>query len=242
MPVSPVCHYFGMNRTDRLYAMREELRRAGPAGRTADRLAALFEVSVRTVKRDISSLQQGGFPVSAQPGPGGGYAVDAAATLPPVNFTDAEVSGLAAAVMAHRGQPFDGHARAALTKVLGVMDEAGRQRARALSGRIWIDRADAPDDARVRHAVERAFHEHRVLSVRYTDDDGAETTTRIDPVFLGHTRGGWWVVGHCRTRDAICWFRLDRILAARATSERAADIPVESVGTPPRTARPVGDT
>ena len=115
-----------MNRTDRLYALREELRGVGSAGRTAERLAETFEVSVRTIKRDISALQHGGFPVWAQPGPGGGYAVDASATLPPVNFTDAEVSGLAAAVAAHRGQPFDGHARAALGGAHREVDQPHR--------------------------------------------------------------------------------------------------------------------
>lgn len=228
-----------MNRTDRLYALREELRRTGPDGRTAERLAALFEVSVRTVKRDISALQQAGFPVAARPGPGGGYVVDAAATLPPVNFTDAEASGLAAAVTAHQGQPFDGHARAALAKVMGVMDAATRERATALSARIWIDRADSPDDTRIRRGVEQAFHERRVLSLRSREQDGDEVITRVDPVFLGHTTGHWWLVGHCRSRGAIHWFRLDRITAAHATTEPAADIPVEAVGTPPLTARPI---
>ena len=74
-----------MNRTDRLYALREELRRAGAAGRSAEQLADRFEVSARTVKRDISALQQGGFPVWARPGPGGGYAVEAEATLHPLS-------------------------------------------------------------------------------------------------------------------------------------------------------------
>jgi predicted DNA-binding transcriptional regulator YafY len=131
--MSPVCHHLLVNRTGRLYAAREELRRAGPAGRTADQLAATFEVSVRTIKRDISALQEGGFPVSALPGPGGGYAVDATATLPPINFTDAEVSGLGAAIHAHRGQPFEAHARTALVKVLSVLSSADRQRATRLS-------------------------------------------------------------------------------------------------------------
>lgn len=228
-----------MNRTDRLYALREELRRAGLSGRTADRLAEIFEVSVRTIKRDLSSLQQGGFPVWSRPGPGGGYAVEAAATLPPVNFSDAEVSGLAAAVAAHRGQPFDGHARAALAKALGVMDARTRERATRLSGRIWIDHTATSSDARTRGAVERALHEQRVLSLRYRDEQGRETSRRVDPVLLAFTGGGWRLVAHCRVRDAIRWFRLDRIAAARVTAEPAAEIPVESVGSPPTTARPV---
>ncbi|OKI46018.1 helix-turn-helix transcriptional regulator [Micromonospora sp. CB01531] len=230
-----------MNRTDRLYALREELRRAGPAGRSAERLAEVFEVSVRTIKRDISALQHGGFPVWARPGPGGGYVVDAAATLPPVNFTDAEVSGLAAAVAAHRGQPFDSHARAALVKVLGVMDTRARENATALNGRVWIDHPDTPGDARTRHAIEQALKAQRVLVVDYRDRHGTSTTRQLDPVLLARTQGHWYLVGHCHTRQAIRWLRLDRISAAHLTTQPATRIPIEAVGTPPTTAEAVAE-
>src|SRR3954468_14886422 len=74
-PVAPVCHHFPVNRTDRLYAIAEELR-AARQPRTATWLAERFEVTTRTVKRDISALQQAGTPVWAAPGPGGGYVLD----------------------------------------------------------------------------------------------------------------------------------------------------------------------
>jgi predicted DNA-binding transcriptional regulator YafY len=230
-----------MKRIDRLYALREELRRAGPAGRTAERLAGMFEVSVRTIKRDISTLQHGGFPVWARPGPGGGYVVDASATLPPVNFTDAEVSGLAAAVAAHRGQPFDTHARAALVKALSVMDAHARECATALNNRVWIDHTDTPGDARTRHTIEQALQEQRVLAVHYRDRHGRLTTRHIDPVLLARTQGHWYLVGHCRTRVAIRWLRLDRVSAAYLTTEPALNIPVEAVGSPPTTADAVAN-
>jgi predicted DNA-binding transcriptional regulator YafY len=64
IPLSPVRHYFWMNGTDRLFAIREQLRGAGlVVGRTAEPLAEAFEVSVRTIKRDVSALQQAGCPV-----------------------------------------------------------------------------------------------------------------------------------------------------------------------------------
>lgn len=230
-----------MNRTDRLYALREDLRRAGGAGRTAERLAEVFEVSARTIKRDISTLQHGGFPVWARPGPGGGYVVDKAATLPPVNFTASEVAGLAAAVAAHRGQPFDGYARAALVKALSVMDTAARERATVTNHRVWIDHTEPPSDARTRHAIERALHEQRVLVVDYRDRHDRHTERRIDPVALARTAGHWYLVGNCRTREAIRWFRLDRIKSARLTTEPSATIPVEDIGTPPATAKAIAD-
>jgi hypothetical protein len=182
-----------------------------------------------------------GFPVWARPGPGGGYVVDKATTLPPVNFTDAEVAGLAAAVAAHRGQPFDGYARAALVKALSVMDTPARERATMTNHRIWIDYTEPPSDARTRHTIERALHEQRVLIVDYRDRHDRQTERRIDPVALARTAGLWYLVGNCRTREAIRWFRLDRMTSARLTTEPSATIPVEDIGTPPATAKATAD-
>lgn len=239
--MSLLCHYLSVNRTDRLYAIREELRRAGQAGRTAERLAATFEVSTRTIKRDISTLQHSGFPAWARPGPGGGYVVDAEATLPPVNFTEAEVAGLAAAAAVHREQPFAEHLRGALNKVLGVMDSGARDRATSLTDRIWIDTSGAPATPKVQRALEHALNEMRVVTVDYVDHQGAATTRKVDPILLAFTRGHWYFVGHCRLADGIRWFRTDRVVGARLTKERAAAIPVEAIGAPPSSAAPLTD-
>ena len=229
-----------MNRTDRLYALREELRRAGPAGRTAERLATTFEVSTRTIKRDIAALQHGGFPVWARPGPGGGYVVDPAATLPAVNFTESEIAGLAAAVAAHRGQPFDQHARAVLNKALNLMDRAARERLAALTDRVWIDIGDVTGSARTRRTIERALTELRILSLTYRERRG-EATSRVDPVLLAFTQGHWFLVASCRRQEEIRWFRLDRITSAHLTTEPASGIPVAAVGSPPATASSLTD-
>lgn len=238
-----------MNRTDRLYAVREELRRAGPRGRTTEQLAETFEVSVRTVKRDVAALQSGGFPVWARLGRGGGYVVDAAATLPPVNLTPAEVSGLAVALTGAQGQPFAAQARTALAKVLAVAVPADRERAERLAARVWLDRADeqpavGPDrghpvvDPGVRSAVEEALATRHVLALHYRDGDGAFSRRRVAPQILAGTGGYWYLVAHCHHRDAIRWFRLDRIVAARLTQQTSVDRPVADLGTPPPTARP----
>ncbi|WP_425272898.1 helix-turn-helix transcriptional regulator [Rathayibacter festucae] len=76
-----------MNRTDRLYGLVEELRAVSPRPRSARRLAERFEVSVRTIERDPSALQQSGLPIWAEPGRTGGYVIDASATLGPAGFT-----------------------------------------------------------------------------------------------------------------------------------------------------------
>ncbi|WP_369852381.1 helix-turn-helix transcriptional regulator [Cryobacterium sp. Y82] len=62
-----------MKRSERLQSLTESLRRAGSRGRTAQQLADGFEVTIRTIKREISALEAGGLPVWARTGPGGGY-------------------------------------------------------------------------------------------------------------------------------------------------------------------------
>ena len=87
-----------MNRTDRLYAIVEELRAHPGRALSARRLADHFEVSARTIERDVLSLQEAGVPIYAETGRTGGYALDAARTLPPVNFNAAEATAIALAL------------------------------------------------------------------------------------------------------------------------------------------------
>ena len=227
-----------MNRTDRLYAIREELRRSGARGQTAQQLSATFEVSERTIKRDISALQQGGFPVWARLGRSGGYVVDADATLPPVNITASEAAALAAALASHRGQPFHPDGHAALTKIFAVMDAGARRRADELARRIWVDDTDSSDGTpRVRSAVETALLDRRVLLLRYRSQSGATTSRHVDPQLLARTNGAWYLLAWCQLRDDVRWFRLDRIESASLTATTAREVDLAEIGRPPESSR-----
>src|SRR2546430_5885168 len=107
----PSWQVVGVNRTDRLYAIVELLRATAPRARAARDLADRFEVSVRTIERDVSSLQQSGVPIWATPGPGGGYSVDPSMSLPPLNFSAGEATATAVASSAQKfsgGRLMDG--------------------------------------------------------------------------------------------------------------------------------------
>jgi predicted DNA-binding transcriptional regulator YafY len=71
-----------MNRTDRLYALVEELRAVAPRPRSARHLAEHYEVSTRTIERDILARQESGVPIYAETGRRGGYVIDNAKALP----------------------------------------------------------------------------------------------------------------------------------------------------------------
>lgn len=238
-----------MNRTDRLYAIAEELRSAGAAGRTSARLARRFEVANRTIKRDISALQQSGLPIWSTGGPGGGYVLDAAATLPPITFTPAEALALSTLLATDDGSPFAADGRSALTKVLGAMTSSGREEAARLADRVWVDREphhrtlEARPNAEARHQVEEGLRRGVVVVIDYVDRAGHRTDRRrVDPLAFARARGHWFLLAWCHRRRDGRWFRLDRIAAAHLTTERMIERDLRHViGQPPPRAATVGE-
>ena len=114
-----------MNRVDRLYALVEELRAAGPRGRTARQLAERFELSVRTIERDLSALAQAGVPLATKQGRAGGYTVDRSMSLPPLNFTPREAAAIAVALSSSEHVLFMRDGRSALQKIMAAMPKPG---------------------------------------------------------------------------------------------------------------------
>jgi predicted DNA-binding transcriptional regulator YafY len=220
-----------VNRTDRLYAMVEVLRATAPRARTSRQLAERFEVSVRTVERDISALQQSGVPIWSTPGPGGGYSIDPSMTLPPLNFSADEATAVAVALAMTGPMPFGDAARSALRKLVAAMSATNREGARELVGRIHLlqERGQLENNPVVK-AVETGVVERKVLELDYVDRNDQRTTQRVvEPYGLAGGDEHWYLMAWCRLRQGGRTFRLDRI--------RDAVVRDESV--PPRELRDV---
>lgn len=227
-----------MKRTERLHALSEMLRRNGTRGCSAERLAREFGVSVRTVKRDLTALENSGAPVWSRPGPGGGYGLAARASLPPVSLSPAQAVALMAAVSAAPDAPYADLAAAGVQKILDVLDPRTRARADELAARVWVNAL--PSSPRtIRSALEEAMAEQRVLRLRYISADGTETSRDVEPVLFASTNGRWYLVGWCRLRQAIRWFAVSRIERASVTKTACTGHTVDEVGAPPANAKPV---
>ena len=135
-----------MNRTDRLYALVEELRAVAPRSRSARQLAGRYEVSTRTIERDILALQESGVPIYAETGRRGGYAIDKTLTLPPLNFTAAEMVAIAVSLAREENTPFAAATRSALRKVLATASAAQTAEAVELMDRVRLIGAARPGE------------------------------------------------------------------------------------------------
>jgi predicted DNA-binding transcriptional regulator YafY len=211
-----------MNRTDRLMGILLELQARGEL--RAEDLAATFEVSVRTIYRDVDALSETGVPVVATPGKG--YRLMDGYFLPPVSFTadEAALLLLGGELVRDRVDPvLRLAAEEALRKLAGVLPpdrrDAMEQRRQGIVF-ATIPALDQSDDRRLSLA-RRAIDEHRVVRMLYhaLHRSGPEPRD-IEPirlVFLGEV---WHIVGYCRLRQGVRIFRLDRIDRLELLEER----------------------
>lgn len=215
-----------MNRIDRLYAVVEELRAAGPRGRTARQLAAHFEVSVRTIERDLSALGQAGVPLATRTGRTGGYTLDRSMSLPPLNFTPREAAAVAVALAQTGHVLFRSDARSALQKIVAAMPERAVEEARATAEKVRLLVQPAPDpDAVIAETIWRAVRDNHVLRISYTDVGGLETVREVEPQHVVMGPNGSYLSAWCHLRGDDRVFRMDRISRA------------ERCPTPPRATR-----
>ena len=211
-----------VNRTDRLYALVEELRAVAPRPRSARQLAGRFEVSTRTIERDILALQESGVPVYAETGRRGGYVIDKTRTLPPVNFTAAEMVAIAVSLASAEATPFASAMRSALRKVLAVAPPAQAAQAAQLMDRVrLIGTGGELRPPAAPRAIQEAITARHVLLLSYTDRHDVLTCREVEPVAFVGTQAHWYLVAWCRLRNGTRAFRLDRIHAAADTGEPA---------------------
>jgi predicted DNA-binding transcriptional regulator YafY len=227
-----------VKRVERLHAISEMLRRNGSRGCSAERLASEFGVSARTIKRDLTALENSGAPVWSRPGPGGGYGLAVGASLPPVSLSPAQAVALLAAVSAAPDAPYADLAAAAVQKIMDVLDPITRARAEKLAGRVWV-KALPSSSRTIRSALEEALAEQRVIRIRYTTRDGTMTTRDVEPVLFASMNGQWYLVGWCRLRNAMRWFTVSRVERATVTKTACSGHTIHEVGEPPAHARPV---
>ena len=208
-----------MNRTDRLLGMLLELQ-----GREWTRGAALsltFGISLRTVYRDVTALNESGVPIISVPGRG--YSLMPGYFLPPLHFTLAEASMLSFGLDAVRGLFDAEYARAAETaaqKVRAALPETRREDVDAVRVRVkLVERAESGPSGETLGLLRRALLERRVVTLMYLKPGASAAPRRIQPQSLARVNSVWLLRSFDPGQREGRTFRVDRMRDVRLTAE-----------------------
>jgi predicted DNA-binding transcriptional regulator YafY len=208
-----------MRRADRLFDIIQRLRTArGPM--TAATLAEELEVTVRTVYRDVATLQARRVPIEGAAGVG--YLLRRGFDLPPLMFTIEEIEAIAvgARLVSRTGDPaLQDAAESVLSKVTVVLPERLRQQLAAAP--FFVSASGAPVAARVDLAeVRQAIRDERKLWIAYADEKGTRSERVIWPIAVAYYVQATLVGAWCELRRDYRHFRADRITALTVLDER----------------------
>jgi predicted DNA-binding transcriptional regulator YafY len=210
-----------MRRAERLFRLVNELRSRNVS--RAEDLAAYFEISVRTVYRDIVHLQASGLPIEGEAGVG--YILRPGFDLPAMTFTfeqlDALAIGLSFVEVAGDSSLSQaaGEVRAKLQASLPEPEKRKLENAP-----MFASRRQGRADPRLK-TVRLAIREARVLRLMYGDAEGSQSDRRVRPLAIWAFTDGWLFVGWCELRRDFRAFRLDRISLIEETGEHFVNDP-----------------
>lgn len=186
--------------------------------RKAGALAAELGVSVRTLHRYFSMLDEMGIPIYSERGPHGGFSLVRGYKMPPLMFTPEEAVAVSLGtglVSDMWGMLYHEAATGALAKLENILPEEQRREvawARRTLITSGLHRADLEALAGTLEKLRRAIREHRCVRMQYRSSNTPHPVERdFDPYSLIHRWGWWYAAGFCHTRQEVRTFRVDRI-------------------------------
>jgi predicted DNA-binding transcriptional regulator YafY len=213
-----------MNRIDRISAILIQLqsRRVVKAGDIAER----FNISLRTVYRDIRTLEEAGIPLIGEAGVG--YSIMDGYRLPPVMFTREEATAFLTAekLMEKLTDPLsDEHYKSAMYKIRSVLRMAEKDFLENIDGHIEVIKSrrlsGSKLDLNPLQIILKGIGDRTVLSIHYFAAHSQEKSERcIEPVGVFYQDNYWHLIAWCRLREDYRDFRLDRISGISLTGER----------------------
>jgi predicted DNA-binding transcriptional regulator YafY len=189
---------------------------------TAKELAERFNLSLRTVYRDIKALEESGVPIIGEAGIG--YSVMEGYRLPPIMFTQEEASAiLLSSKLAERltDDSIKSHLAGALYKIKAVLRNHDKDFMEQLSESVAVScGTNTSTDAAHLVQLQKALIEKKVVQIDYSSPYKEPVTRRlIEPIGLYYYGTGWHLIAWCRLRNNYRDFRLTRMEKLAVTSE-----------------------
>jgi predicted DNA-binding transcriptional regulator YafY len=211
-----------MNRIDRVSAILIQLqsRRVVKAQDIADR----FNISLRTVYRDVKTLEEAGIPIIGEAGVG--YSIMDGYRLPPVMFTREEATAFLTAekfVEKWTDTSTMEHHKSAMYKIRAILKTAEKNLLEDIDSKIEVLKSHSQlqvDNKDHIQTLLNAIAGKKIITIDYFANHSQENTRRnIEPVGIFFKDGHWHLIAWCHMREAYRDFRIDRISCITVTDK-----------------------
>ena len=211
-----------MRRADRLMKITHFLRQRRRAV-TANRIAEEFEISVRTVYRDIQDLMDTGVPIIGEAGVG--YLIDKQYYLPPITFDSDELEAIGLGINMVRqwtDDKFAQKANSAMEKVFAALPAELQGELAQITTHVMQREPQLPWTISF-SGIRESIRVRRKLVIDYRDVESQKTTRTIRPLALMFFSPVWLLAAWCEKREDFRHFRLDRINTLSVSDDTFAD-------------------
>ncbi len=189
---------------------------------TATSLAEKFNVSIRTIYRDIRALEQAGVPIITEDGKG--YTLTDGYKIPPVMFTESQANALILAeqlVLKNKDTSFIKDYTEAIDKIKAVLRQTDKDKANLLADRTrFKQNINRERNSNNISELQQALTNFHLINIDYTNEQKEITSRIVEPFALISTTENWLLIAWCRLRKEFRYFRLDRIYKMQVLTEK----------------------
>ncbi len=186
---------------------------------TAKEIADHFEISLRTVYRDIKTLQNAGVPIGSENGVG--YYIIDGYRLPPIALTNEEINALITSEQFINRQgdtSLSKNFESMLFKIKSVLKNFQRENVQVIEERTRNFVAGVVHESRWLSDIQNSIIGLKTISIKYHSLYKNQITTRsIEPMAVYFTNNSWVLIAFCQLRENLREFRLDRISSLTVT-------------------------
>ncbi|GAB3009327.1 HTH domain-containing protein [Cyclobacterium sediminis] len=211
--------YSETNRLSRLTAILIQLQTKRVV--TASELANKFDVSKRTIYRDIKALEQSGVPVLTEEGKG--YSLMEGYKIPPVMFTEKQANALILAeqlVLKSKDASFVKDYGEAIEKIKSILKYTVKDKTNLLTGRTQYQQVlSQKRNSDNLSDLQYALTNFNLVRIAYVNKEKMVTERIIEPFAILNSEN-WYLVAWCRLRDEFRFFRPDRIQKMEILTEK----------------------
>ena len=208
-----------MNRIERLFGMLTLLQSRKYV--TGEKIADKYNISIRSVYRDIKALNEQGIPVSFEPHRG--YFIVSGFFLQPVSFSTDEANALIlmeSIVSGFADLSIKKNYSSALTKVKSVLRSSQKESVERISENIKMQApACFVQNFEYLAKIQQAIADRKVLEIGYSNKQQEISIRKMEPIGLIFYALSWHLIGWCHTRKEYRDFRVSRILNLNCTNE-----------------------